>query len=167
MSLIKRFNFESMAFVHDTLYSIFRDPYKVLNSAGIRQGQKVLEVGCGPGFFTVPAGIMVGEKGSVVALDINPLAIERIQGKIARENVKNVKTMVTDAAETGLPAKSFDLILLFGFSYTRGNMTKTWVELHRLLKTKGILAVEGRLQPPTELFEIIKQDDRIRQFRKV
>jgi ubiquinone/menaquinone biosynthesis C-methylase UbiE len=167
MSLIKKFNFESMAFVHDTLYSIFRDPHKVLNSAGIRQGQRVLEVGCGPGFFTVPAARMVGEKGNVVALDINPLAIERVQRKIAKENVKNVKTMVVDAAETGLPAKSFDLIFLFGFSHNRGNMTKIWVELHRLLKTEGILAVEGRPQHPTELFEIIKQNDRIKQFRKV
>ncbi|MBE9471268.1 MAG: methyltransferase domain-containing protein, partial [Chloroflexi bacterium] len=74
--MTNRMHFKMMSLVHETLYGLFRDPYKALNAAGLEPGQKVLEVGCGPGFFTIPAAKTVGEKGSVCALDISPLAIE-------------------------------------------------------------------------------------------
>jgi len=81
MPRTNRLNFKMMSFVHETLYSLFRDPYKVLNAAGLEPGQRVLEVGCGPGFFTILAAKIVGE-GSAHALDVNPLAVERVQQKI-------------------------------------------------------------------------------------
>jgi ubiquinone/menaquinone biosynthesis C-methylase UbiE len=167
MSLTDRMHFRMMSLVHETLYSLFRDPYKVLNAAGLEPGQKVLEVGCGPGFFTIPAARIVGEKGSVYALDINPLAVERVRQKIEEEGVTNVKTILADAAQTGLPDQSFDLIFLFGFVHSVGGLENILTELHRLLKPAGILSVEGRLWPSRELFHPVKRQGRISQFRKV
>ncbi len=77
-----RMSFKMMSFVHETLYGLFRDPYKALQAAGLETGQRVLEVGCGPGFFTIPAAGIVRPSGSVVALDVNPLAVEHVQKKI-------------------------------------------------------------------------------------
>jgi ubiquinone/menaquinone biosynthesis C-methylase UbiE len=68
-----------MSLVHEDLYGLFRDPYKALRAAGLEPGQKVLEVGCGPGFFTVPAAKTVGQGGIVYALDVNPLAIGKVR----------------------------------------------------------------------------------------
>ena len=167
MSLTNRMHFRMMSLVHETLYGLFRDPYKVLNAAGLKPGQKVLEVGCGPGFFTIPAAKIVGEKGSVDALDISPLAVERVQQKIEKEGVTNVKTILADAAQTGLPDQSFDLIFLFGFAHSVGDMENILTELHRLLKPAGILSTEGRLWLSSELFHPLKRQGRIFQFRKV
>jgi len=44
-------------------------------------GQKALEVGCGPDLFTILATKIVGERGSVYTLDINPMAVETVQRK--------------------------------------------------------------------------------------
>ena len=41
--------------MHGTMYSLFMKPEKLLIPAGLKENQKVLEVGCGPGFFTIPA----------------------------------------------------------------------------------------------------------------
>ena len=156
-----------MSFIHETLYGLFRDPYQVLNAAGLEPGQKVLEVGCGPGFFTIPAARIAGQEGSVLALDVNPLAVEHVQQKIGRAGVTNAQVMLANAAQTDLPDHGFDLTFLLGLARPIGDMDKMWSELHRLLKPQGTLSVEGRLQPPEELFEPVKRQGRIARFRKV
>ncbi len=46
------FAFRMMSSIHDnSLQWIFRNPYELLKAAGLKSSQKVLEVGCGPGFF--------------------------------------------------------------------------------------------------------------------
>jgi ubiquinone/menaquinone biosynthesis C-methylase UbiE len=166
MSLSDRVHFKMMSFVHETLYSLFRDPYKVLKVAGLESGQRVLEVGCGPGFFTIPAARIVGEKGSVHALDISPLAVQRVQQKIEKEGVTNVETILADAAQTGLPDQSFDLIFVFGLAHPIGDLGNILTELHRLLKPAGTLSVEGQSWPSNGLFYPAKRQGRISQFRK-
>ena len=167
MSRSDRLHFMIVSLMHETLYSLFRDPYKALGAAGLEPGQKVLEVGCGPGFFTIPAARIVGEKGSVYALDINPLAVRRVQQKIEEESATNVKTILADAAETGLPDQSFDLIFLFGFVHSIEGLGNIVTELHRLLKPAGILSVEGLSRLSSGLFRPLKRQGRISQFRKV
>jgi len=83
MSLHDRIEFMFISIMHETLYGLFMKPEKLLVPAGIKKDQQVLEVGCGPGFFTIPAAEMVGEKGMVYAIDINPYAIKKVEKKIA------------------------------------------------------------------------------------
>ena len=93
-----RIHFKTISFVHETLYRLFVNSYKLLNAAELKPRQKVLEVGCGPGFFTIPAAKMVGEKGSVYALEINPVAVETLRRKIMENNLKNVQVLLADAS---------------------------------------------------------------------
>jgi len=104
MSHTNKLHFKMMSFVHETLYGLFRDPYKVLRAAGLEPGQKVLEVGCGPGFFTIPAARIVGEEGSVLAFDINPVAVEHVRRKIEEAGATNARVIVADAT-TPTPPK--------------------------------------------------------------
>jgi len=41
MSRTNKLHFKMMSFVHETLYGLFRDPYKVLRAAGLKPGQRV------------------------------------------------------------------------------------------------------------------------------
>jgi len=166
-SSANRISFKMMSFVHETLYGLFRDPYKALNAAGLEPGQKVLEVGCGPGFFTIIAARIVGKGGSVLALDVNPFAVEHVRQKIAAAGMTNVKIMLADATRTDLPDQSFDLIFLFGLARPIGDRDIMCIELHRLLRPEGMLSIEGRIRPPFGLFHSVKRQGRISQFRKV
>ena len=57
--------------MHDNpLLPLVRNPYKLLKAAGLEEGQKVIEVGCGPGFFTIPAARIVGDEGHVYAVEV-------------------------------------------------------------------------------------------------
>jgi len=59
----------------------FFAPEKALEDAGIRPGQAVLEIGCGTGFFTIPAARLLGRHGSLVAVDRLPVSVEAVGAK--------------------------------------------------------------------------------------
>jgi ubiquinone/menaquinone biosynthesis C-methylase UbiE len=166
MSRQNSMSFKMMSFVHETLYGLFRDPYKALEAAGLGSGQKVLEVGCGPGFFTIPAARVVGEEGSITALDVNPLAVKHVRQKVEEQGLTNVEVLLANVTQADLPPQSFDLIFLFGLARPIGDVEAIFGAAHRLLKPGGILSIEGRLRPPDRLFQPIKRQGRIAQFRR-
>ena len=139
--------FRVMAFIHDNaLRRRFSDPYQSLKNAGLKAGQNVLEVGCGPGFFTIPAAKIVTETGKVYALDIHPLAIERVQRKIKIEKVTNIEPILANITNSGFPEESLDLAFLFGVPrIIRNNQffAKTLIELYRILRPTGIISIKS------------------------
>jgi ubiquinone/menaquinone biosynthesis C-methylase UbiE len=155
-----------MAVVHETLYGLFRDPYEPLRAAGLRPGQRVLEVGCGPGFFTVPAAAIVGKEGGVTSLDVSPTAVAHVQQKVDEAGATNVEVLLANAADTGLPEETFDLVFVFGLGHVVGDLEDVWAELHRLLKPGGTLSIEGSLRPPSRLFGSVDGLGRIARFEK-
>jgi predicted methyltransferase len=45
-------------------------PLRTLRDAGVQPGQTVLEVGCGTGYFTLPAATVIGDQGRLIAIDV-------------------------------------------------------------------------------------------------
>ena len=114
----------------------------------------MLEVGSGPGFFTIPAAKIVGEAGYVYAVDINGAAVKHVNRKIMREGLKNVEVKLADASETGLPKESVDVAFLFSVIHSLRNLNKVLSEMHRVLKTEGILSVHSAL-PEKKVLEAV------------
>jgi len=164
MSIQERMHFAIMSVVHETIYGWVRNPYESLQAAGLAAGQTVLEVGCGPGHFTIPASQIVGPTGSLYTLDVSPLAIARVEEKLKQQGVGNVTTVLADAAHTGLPDATFDEIFVFGFRHGRHDIRD---ELCRVLKPEGILATEGILWPTAGGLVLVGQQGNIHRFQKV
>jgi len=120
----------------------FFDPVRTLKGARIQSGQEVLEVGCGTGFFTIPAAELVGDEGRVYAIDPHPLAIEQVARKVRDAGPTNVRPIKADATEAGLASGSIDLALLFGVIPSPTlPLDRLLPEMHRLLRSEGALAV--------------------------
>ncbi len=131
------------------------DPVKTLQGAEIRPWDTVLEVGCGSGFFTVPAARLIGEQGRLVAMDVWPAYVERVSEKTRSANLKNVRVMECDALDTGLDAASMDAVMLFGvIPFPLLPLNRLLPEMHRILKPEGILA--AWLWPPMVHFWVPK-----------
>ncbi len=67
---------------------------KVLDRVGIRPGERVLELGPGPGAFTVEAARRTGPGGTLVAVDIQPKMIAAVEKRVAEAGLTNVETHV-------------------------------------------------------------------------
>ncbi len=118
------------------------NPTKTLRGADIQPGQTVLEVGCGTGFFTIPAAQMIGDQGCLVAMDPLSDYIERVSQKVQAADLKNVRVVKRDALDTRLDAASIDMVLLFGvIPFASLPLNRLLPEMHRVLKPEGSMAV--------------------------
>jgi len=136
-------HFNFIRFVHETLYGLFVNPFEKLRAAGLERGEQVLEVGPGPGYFTIPAAEIVGDTGFVRAVDINPAAVGYLKHKIAKHGLKNVEATLADATSTGLPASSIDVAFLFGVIQAFPKLDELLNEMYRVLKTSGKLSIQS------------------------
>jgi ubiquinone/menaquinone biosynthesis C-methylase UbiE len=120
----------------------FFDPVKILQGVDHLQGQDVLEIGCGTGFFTIPAARLIGDHGSLVAMDILSESVELVSRKVQAAKLQNVRVVKGDALNTNLEAESFHAVILFGvIPAPMLPLTRLLTEMHRVLKPEGILAI--------------------------
>ncbi len=135
--------FKITELIHNNpLMHFFRNPYKLLKAAGLKPGLKVLEAGCGTGFFTIPASEIVDRDGFIYAVDIHPLAIKRVEEKIKQHGISNVEPVLANAYKTGLQNESIDIALIFGMHHIAGGLEGIILEMYRVLKPEGLLSFE-------------------------
>lgn len=136
----------------------FRDLFlsrkNIVKEVGIKVGFEVLDYGCGPGSYVVPAAELVGGSGKVYALDIHPLAIQMVQDIASKKRLTNVVTIRSDCV-TGLQNNSLDAILLYDVFHDLSNQSAVLEELHRVLKSNGILSVSDHHMEENEIVNSI------------
>jgi ubiquinone/menaquinone biosynthesis C-methylase UbiE len=133
------FHFRGMSFFF-RIRDFFIPRERVLEEIAIEPGFKILDYGCGPGGYTVPAAEMVGAEGKIYALDMHPLAAETIRKKAERKGLKNIETITSDC-KTGLEDESIDIVFLFDVFHNLITPQDILNELSRVMKPTGILAV--------------------------
>ena len=131
--------FRLMAFFL-ALHRRFVDVRKPLERAGLKEGQTILDFGCGPGHYAIAAAKMVGAKGEVYALDIHPLAVRSVEKKAKKEGLTNITTILSDKV-TLLPEQSVDIALAYDMIHMVKDKKALARELHRVLKPNGLLSV--------------------------
>lgn len=120
----------------------FFGPVNILRGVDNLDGQTVLEVGCGTGYFTVPAAKLIGDAGRLVAIDVVPESVEFVSRKVQAAGLKNVSVIKADALCTGLNPESFHTVLLFGvIPSPMLPLNRLLREMQRVLKPGGTLAV--------------------------
>jgi SAM-dependent methyltransferase len=85
---------------------------RVMDLLSIEPGRSVADIGAGSGWFTVRAARRVAGPGTVYAVDINPEAIRFIEQRAKREQLHNIKTILSKPDDPKLPPDSIDAVLL-------------------------------------------------------
>lgn len=85
---------------------------QVMDALAIAPGKTVADIGAGSGWFTVRAAQRVTATGTVYAVDINPEAAAYIEQRAKKEQLRNVKTILSQPDNPELPPGRIDSVLL-------------------------------------------------------
>ena len=122
------------------LRDFFVPRINILKEVGIKEGFWVLEYGCGSGSYISALAELVGKSGKIYALDIHPLAVKMVENLVAKKQLGNVQTILSDC-KTGLPNESLNVVLLYDVIHGLSELNEILKELHRIVKPNGILSV--------------------------
>jgi len=121
---------------------LLQNPQKILRPY-ISEGMTVLDLGCGPGFFTMEMARLVGETGKVIAADLQQGMLEKVKKKIQNTVFANVIEFHQCLPDRVALSQKFDFILVFYMLHEVPDQLKFLRELKALLKPQGrILLVE-------------------------
>ncbi|MBA3940035.1 MAG: SAM-dependent methyltransferase [Sphingopyxis sp.] len=116
----------------------------VMDSADVRPGMTVADIGAGDGYYTVRLAQRVGTGGRVLAQDILPEVIERLADRVARERLDNVSLKLGAVDDPRLPANSFDRVFMVHMYHEIGEPYAFLWRLRSALRRGGqVLVVDG------------------------
>jgi SAM-dependent methyltransferase len=105
----------------------------------LRPGQRLLDVGCGPGTITVDLALLVAP-GEVTAVDAAADVVAQAQEHAQGLGVENLHFEVADLFDLEVPDASFDVIHLHQVLQHLADPVAALVELRRVLAPEGVLA---------------------------
>ena len=130
-------------------------PYKTLKYVCLKEDDIMIDIGCGTGYFTLPASQITGPAGKVIGIDISEEMLEEIRSKIDNRST-NIELLLSDRLRFPVSDQMGTFALLANVLHESEDMLTMLLETNRILKPGGRLAIiewekkEGPMGPPIE-----------------
>ena len=119
----------------------------------LQEGDTVLEIGPGPGYFSIEASRLAGPTGRVVCLDLQPGMAAVLRGRLRAANAGTAQPVVGDATRLPLASGSVDKAFLIAVLGEVPDRPAAIAELRRVLKPGGVLGFGETLTDPDYMFQ--------------
>ncbi len=122
----------------------FQNPQSILRPY-IKEGMTVLDLGCGPGFFTLDMAHMVGESGRVIAADLQEGMLQKLKKKTQGTELEH-RIILHKCEEDSIGiTEEVDFILAFYMVHEAPYQDKFFKDIKSILKTSGLMLI---VEPP-------------------
>jgi len=129
----------------------------------VREGDTVVDVGPGIGFFTIPMARIVGDRGQVIAVDIQEEMLTAISARALRAGVAHrIRPCLASPGSLNVREMA-NFILAFWMAHEVPDQERFFAQLHTVLKKEGkFLLAEPKLHVSKTQF-----DDAISMAQKI
>ncbi len=164
-----KFNPQDAEHLHDERRKEILPPEEILTSCGLRKGMTMVDVGCGSGYFAIPASKIVGDFGKVYAVDIQEEMLNKLKQKNPPANI--IPVLAKGDYEFPLEDKVSDFTFLAFVTHENDDVIKFLNEVKRITKDNGrVVILEWKKQheemgPPYE--ERISKDELMALLNKI
>jgi len=122
-----------------------QNPSKLL-APYIKPGMKVLDMGCGPGFFTIEIAKMIGREGNVFSVDLQEGMLNQIKNKIKGTELEKRIHLIKSGVDNFVVPDKVDFILAFYMIHEVPDKENLFKLLKNILDENGqFLVVEPKL----------------------
>jgi len=130
-----------------------QSPRKILGPY-IKEGMTAIDLGCGPGFFTLDLAQMVGKSGRVIACDLQEGMLQKLKAKISGTELEQRVTLHKCEADKIGVAEKVDFVLAFYMVHEVPDQSGLFKEIASVLNPEGqFLIVEPPLHVSKAAFE--------------
>lgn len=120
----------------------FLTPEHLVRELYLKPGDRVADIGCGTGVYTIALANEVGDMGHVYAVDIHREALHTLAGTLEKRGIQNVDIIWADAEEyIPIDGYSLDAIVLSNVLFQFGNINSVLMHVSKLLKPEGQLLI--------------------------
>lgn len=122
----------------------FSEPQKNIEQLELKPGERVVDLGCGVGAYSLAAASVVGIDGKVYAVDVQKDLLERVKQEADRQGLRNIEVVWGDierVSGSGLADGLADALIMADVLFMTKSVYTTIAEAKRILKSRGRLLV--------------------------
>ncbi len=121
---------------------LIEPPEKLISWIGVKPGMTVADIGCGPGYLTIPLARSVGIGGKIYAIEIDEKAAKYLEKKVKDLGLVNVEVKILDAENLdGIPDNHVDISIMLYSLHHFSNIRKALQEAYRITRPGGRLVI--------------------------
>ncbi len=124
-------------------------PDESLKQLGLEEGMTTCDMGCGNGFWTLMMARVVGPSGRVLAVDIQPEMLKKLELRALESKLENVEPILGEVDDPKLPVGEIDLVMMVDVYHEFSHPESMLWSIRRSLKPDGVVALlEYREEDP-------------------
>jgi len=159
-----------IALLDDPARDAYQKPHEVVMALGLKEGDRIADIGAGSGYFALRFARHVGAAGRVLAVDINPDMVVHLNRRIRDAGLDNVRTILALPDDPLLAPSSIDRVFISEAWHHIGDRPQYLALLKRTLKPGGQVIIidfqkaATEVGPPAEMR--VAREDVVREFEK-
>jgi ubiquinone/menaquinone biosynthesis C-methylase UbiE len=122
-----------------------QNPRKIL-APYVKEGMSVLDIGCGPGYFSIEMADMVGKNGKIISADLQEGMLQKLHEKVQGTGLEKRIQLVRCDQNNVHVTEHVDFILAFYMVHEVPDKSSFFQQLRKILKDQGqLLMIEPKL----------------------
>ena len=122
------------------------DIERILDLAGVHEGQHVADIGCHEGYLSMHLAKKVGVRGKVYAVDVQERRLSRLNENAADRNIYNITTILGDYDNPKLPKNELDVVVIMDTYHEMKDYMTILEHVREALKPSGRIVILEKLK---------------------